>query len=218
MSNAEISSDSINLECEKAQKFTNELWEKIVKGSLFSYQKTDICDYLLYLFDKHSGGFLHKKSNADIEKMLRLSISKIKISRKNIAVKFMDESDRKAIFRDFLLSLSPKIEPSVVKESENGNLEFLIENNVLRDILEEKLKKHTNQSFTYALNKEKLEISCENFLTMIKKEVDDLEKSDEYERIVKGLEKRRTFLSVKKKAKKGVGFVRDFVPLIATII
>lgn len=201
-----------------AEKIAQELWNKIVNESLFSYQKTDICDYLLYLFDKHGGNFLHYKSNAENETLLKISTSKIKASRKNIFVKFMNEKDRQKIFKDFLLSLSPKNEQSIVKDGKNGNLEFLIENNVLRDILEEKLKKWTQNTFTYSLNKEKLEISCESFVTMVKKEVEKAEKLDEYELIVKDLEKRHTISSVKQLAKKGAKFIKDFAPLIAQIL
>lgn len=215
---SEHTENSQSIALDDPQKFAQNLWDKITKEALFSYQKADICDYLLYLFNKHGGDFLQDKSNADLEKMLKMSISKIKSSRKNISVKFMDDTDRGKIFKNFLRSLSPENKKSVVKEGANGNLEFVIENNVLKDILEAKLKKWVNETFTYTLNSERLIISCEAFLTMIKEEVvEDKKQYKEYERIVRDLEKRRTVSSVKDLAKKGIKFVRDFAPLIAMV-
>lgn len=72
----------------------------------------------------------------------------------------------------------------MVKEDKNGNLEFIIENNVLKDILEAKLKKWVNETFTYTLNSEKLSISCEAFLTMIKREVEEQGKKKNANRLL----------------------------------
>ena len=199
-------------------EFVEKLWTKIVSDRLFSYQKNDICDYLLYLFNKYGGDFLQYKSNADLEKMLKISISKIKSSRKNISVKFMNDKDKYEIFKNFLLSLSPENQKNMVKEDKNGNLEFIIENNVLKDILEAKLKKWVNETFTYTLNSEKLSISCEAFLTMIKREVEEQGKEKECEQAIKSLERTYTLSNLKTLAKKGIKFIRDFAPLVATLL
>ena len=59
---------------DNADKFANELWSKIVDDRLFSYQKNDICDYLLYLFNKHDKGkFLDMNSNAENERLLKMT-------------------------------------------------------------------------------------------------------------------------------------------------
>lgn len=42
-----------NSESTRALKFANELWSKIINDELFSRQKNDICDYVLYLFNKY---------------------------------------------------------------------------------------------------------------------------------------------------------------------
>ena len=201
---------------DNADKFANELWSKIVDDRLFSYQKNDICDYLLYLFNTHSKDkFLDTNLNEQNERLLKMSATKIKTSKKNIAVKFMDNKQYNQIFKDFLTSLATT---KSVKEKENGNLEFIIENNVLKDILEAKLKKWVNETFTYTLNSEKLSISCEAFLTMIKREVEEQGKEKECEQAIKSLERTYTLSNLKTLAKKGIKFVRDFAPLVATLL
>ncbi len=215
---SEHTENSQTISLNDPQEFAQKLWDKITKEALFSYQKADICDYLLYLFNKYGGDFLQYKSNADLEKMLKISISKIKSSRKNISVKFMNDKDKYEIFKNFLLSLSPENQKNMVKEDKNGNLEFIIENNVLKDILEAKLKKWVNETFTYTLNSEKLSISCEAFLTMIKREVEEQGKEKECEQAIKSLERTYTLSNLKTLAKKGIKFVRDFAPLVATLL
>ncbi len=72
--------------------FCNDLWRKITQERLFSYQKNDICDYVLYLFNKYdSAHFLDSHSNTENERLLKTTASKIKASKKNIAVKFMSD-------------------------------------------------------------------------------------------------------------------------------
>lgn len=105
---SEHTENSQTISLNDPQEFAQKLWDKITKEALFSYQKADICDYLLYLFNKYGGDFLQYKSNADLEKMLKISISKIKSSRKNISVKFINDKDKYEIFKNFLLSLSPE--------------------------------------------------------------------------------------------------------------
>lgn len=55
-------------------EFVEKLWSKIVDDRLFSYQKNDICDYLLYLFNKYDKGkFLDMNSNAENERLLTMT-------------------------------------------------------------------------------------------------------------------------------------------------
>lgn len=125
---------------------------KIINDELFSRQKNDICDYVLYLFNKYdSVHFLDSHSNAENERLLKTTTSKIKASKKNISVKFMSDIEYQQVFKDFLNSLANDNPKSIVKQKENGDLEFTIENNVLKDILESKLKKWANTTFTYTL-------------------------------------------------------------------
>ena len=164
-------------ESKSAVEFANALWREITKNQLLSKQKNDICDYLLYLFNKHdSAHFLDSRTNAENERLLQTTATKIKSTKKNISVKFMSETEYKQIFRDFLNSLNDK-NKHIVKEirpkdkDKEPYLEFIIENNVLKDMLEAKLKRCTGDTFSYTLNSEELEISFESFIKMIEMEV-----------------------------------------------
>lgn len=95
--------------------------------------------------------FLDSHSNVENERLLKTTASKIKASKKNISVKFMSDIEYQQVFKDFLNSLANDNPKSIVKQKENGDLEFTIENNILKDILESKLKKWANTTFTYTL-------------------------------------------------------------------
>lgn len=154
----------------KALEFTNELWGKVKENGFGAWSKNDISDYLLYLFNKHGGGFFDKNSNEQNERLLKTTAAKIKASKKNISVKFMDDDEYKDIFISFLRDLSNgKI---ILKESEKENrLEFVLEDKVVRDILNAKLKDSVRDSLDYYnLNTEKVEINATSFYIMLKKE------------------------------------------------
>lgn len=208
--------NSRQITLQKTDEFAKELWSKIVNERLFSYQKNDICDYLLYLFNKHDKGrFFDTNSNEQNERLLKTTAAKIKASKKNISVKFMNDTEYKGIFKDFLSSLANS---NMVKEMSDGKLEFVVENNVLKDMLGARLKKWVNETFTYTLNSEKLIISCEAFLTMIKKEVTEQGKEKECEQLMRSLERTYTLSNLKTLAKNGLKFIRDFAPLVVTLL
>ena len=184
MATKEIETAEIGLK--NAQDFANELWSKIVDERLFSYQKSDICDYLLYLFNAHSKDkFLDTNTNEQNERLLKMNASKIKASKKNIAVKFMNDGEYKGIFEKFLLDLSKGV--IVLRQSDkNDCLEFVLENKVTRDILNAKLKSSVSDVFNYpSINTEKVEISAENFVKMLKKEAEISGKTKEFNEITK---------------------------------
>ncbi len=218
---AKIFSDS---ESTRALKFANELWGKIVDDELFSRQKNDICDYVLYLFNKYdSAHFLDSLSNAENERLLKTTASKIKASKKNISVKFMNEAEYRQVFIDFLNSINDK-NRRIVKEirpkDENKEpyLEFIIENNVLKDMLEAKLKRCVGDTFTYTLNSEKLELSYESFITMIKKEMEVLGKASEYQSAIEPLESKYDINKLEDWVKAGIKAIKDYVPLIVELL
>ncbi len=165
---SKIFSDS---ESPRALKFANELWGKIIDDELFSRQKNDICDYVLYLFNKYdSAHFLDSLSNAENERLLKTTASKIKASKKNISVKFMNEAEYDEVFDDFLNDLDKRVKSNNLI-IENGKIKTTIENPALRDILSSKLKVITNDALDYSLNSEKVSISIKNFLAMLRNEV-----------------------------------------------
>ena len=105
----------------------------------------------IFLINMIRRTFLDSHSNVENERLLKTTASKIKASKKNISVKFMSDIEYQQVFKDFLNSLANDNPKSIVKQKENGDLKFTIENNVLKDILESKLKKWVNTTFTYTL-------------------------------------------------------------------
>ena len=154
-----------------ALEFANDLWSEIVDKALFSRPKNDICDYLLYLFNKHdSAHFLDSNTNEQNERLLKMNASKIKSSKKNIAIKFMDSDEYSDIFKDFLDELVKRARNNQL-DIKNGKINITIENTALRDILSAKLKDSVKTAPDYNTNSENVSISITNFLTMIRNEV-----------------------------------------------
>ena len=184
----------LNLNNPKA--FCDDLWHKIVDERLFSYQKNDICDYLLYLFNKHdSAHFLDSNSNEQNERLLKMNASKIKSSKKNIAIKFMDEGEYSDIFKDFLDELVERARNNQL-DIKNGKINITIENTALRDILSAKLKDSVKTAPDYNTNSENVSISITHFLTMIRNEVAN-ENQPKYDEMLEKLKSKYT----KEKAK-----------------
>lgn len=177
-----IFSDSESI---RALKFANELWGKIIDDELFSRQKNDICDYVLYLFNKYdSAHFLDSHTNAENERLLKTTASKIKASKKNISVKFMKETEYKGIFENFLSDFV--IGRIAIKDSnKSGYVKLVIENPVYRSVLESKLKEKVQENFEYSLNSESVEISCSAFITMLEMEANRLKTSANLDKVLK---------------------------------
>ena len=147
-------------ESNSALEFANALWSEITKNQLLSKQKNDICDYLLYLFNKHdSAHFLDSRTNAENELILRMPTTKIKTSKKNIFVKFMRENEQSEVFEMFLSDfVNGRI--AIKDANAKGRIKLVIENPVYRNVLESKLKERVQENFEYSLNSESVEISC----------------------------------------------------------
>lgn len=211
-------------ESKSAVEFANALWREITKNQLLSKQKNDICDYLLYLFNKHdSAHFLDSRTNAENERLLQTTATKIKSTKKNISVKFMSETEYKQVFRDFLNSLNDKNKHIVKEIRPKGDdaepyLEFIIENNVLKDMLEAKLKRCVGDTFSYTLNSEKLELSYESFIKMIEMEVRILDRTKDYESAIKSLKSEYRISKISDWAKAGIKAIKEYAPLIVALV
>ena len=206
-------SEKYKLTLSNPKAFCDDLWSAIVNNALFSRPKNDICDYLLYLFNKHdSAHFLDSNSNEKNERLLKINASKIKTSKKNIAIKFMDESEYKDIFEDFLRHFVENLKSKkiVVKDE---NFHFVIENRALRDILEAKLKDKAQDTLDYSLNGEKVFISIDSFFAMLKDRVPQ-NKIKQYESLIESI---KTTYEIKKGLKSIANMVA-FIADIATIL
>lgn len=194
-----------------ALTFTDELWQKIVQNGFGAFSKNDLCDYLLYLFNKHGGGFFDKNSNADNERLLKTTATKIKTSKKNIAVKFMSDSEYEKVFSDFLNDIANSqfvLRPS---NTQKGFLTLIIENKVIRDMLADKLKAITQDTLEYNLNTEKVSISIDSFIQMLAKELPENEQKD----LMKNVNSLKTKYKIS--SFKEIN-VKDYVNLVASLM
>ena len=163
---------------QNANELVKELWQAIMLKGFGAWSKNDICDYLLYLFNTHSKEkFLDMNSNAENERLLKMNASKIKASKKNISVKFMEEGEYRGIFDKFLLALSQgKI--ALKSGSKKGYFKMTLENPVFQSALEARLKEVVKESFDLPqFNTEKVEIPCVDFISVLEAEAKQRGKS-----------------------------------------
>ena len=115
----------------QADAFTQELLQFIINTGVGTYSKTDIYDYIVYLANKHSSNsFFDINSNFDNAVLFKVSETKIKNMRQNIALKFKGE-ERTNVYYDFFSKLkSESIKVQIPSNSDEyilfiGTLGFL---------------------------------------------------------------------------------------------
>ena len=151
-------------------KLAEELVAEITTNGLYGRSKTDFYDYVLYLLDRHdSGHFLSRSGNAENERLLKVSATRIKAAKKNISVKFMSNEEYDRIFLDFLARIASGALPSLSDRDDSYTM--VIEDIALRSILEAKLKRTANTTLDYHLNTELVTISHGAFVAMLSAEM-----------------------------------------------
>ena len=158
----------MNFKSNNADKFLQELWTKISEYSLLNASKNDIGDYLIYLLNKYcefngNERFFDTLPNATLERVLKINASKIKTSKRNIAVKYLSNIEYNTLFNDFLKKIADK---NYKISTEGDKLVFIIDNPAMRDYLEARLKE-LNDTFDYTLNSEKVKVSIKSFFKML---------------------------------------------------
>ena len=191
-----------------ALKFANDLWSEIVDKALFSRPKNDICDYLLYLFNKHdSAHFLDSNSNEKNERLLKMNASKIKSTKKNIAIKFMDSDEYEKIFNTFInKEFKEKLNTKKVL-IKGDKFYFVIENRALRDIIEARLKDKAQDTLDYSFNSERVFVSIDSFFAILEDKVPE-DKIESYKATINKLKR-------KYKIKKGIEILSITASFIA---
>ena len=158
-----------------ADKFLNELWQRINEYSLLNASKNDIGDYIIYLLNKHcvyvekdgeKERFFDKLPHAKIEKILKINSARIKSAENNIKIKYADDIDENSLFDDFINDLlDGKI---VLRKAGDEKIKFVIENKAKRSIIETKLKELCADTLDSSFNSEIVTIDIKNFLKMLK--------------------------------------------------
>ena len=158
-----------------ADKFLNELWQRINEYSLLNASKNDIGDYIIYLLNKYcvyvekdveKERFFDKLSHAKIEKILKINSARIKSAQNNIKIKYADDIDENSLFDDFINDLLD--EKIVLRKAGDEKIKFVIENKAKRSIIEAKLKYLCNDTLDSSFNSEIVTIDIKNFLKMLK--------------------------------------------------
>ena len=158
-----------------ADKFLNELWQRINEYSLLNASKNDIGDYIIYLLNKYcvyvkkdveKERFFDKLSHAKIEKILKINSARIKSAQNNIKIKYADDIDENSLFDDFINDLlNDKIK---LRKAGDEKIKFVIENKAKRSIIEAKLKELCADTLDSSFNSEIVTIDIKNFLKMLK--------------------------------------------------
>lgn len=209
------------IKAQNAPKLVDELWRGIMRNGFGAWSKNDLCDYLLYLFNKYDEEhFFDKNSNEKNERLLKISSAKIKASKANISVKFLDDTEYEGVFEEFLQAFADN--RIAIKDGTQGKLKLTIENPVFRKALEYRLKERVQESFDYNLNSEKVEISCEAFIAMLESEAKRLKSSDKLDKILQESKAINTSQNVKDFIDKvvntpndfGAGFLKGFIPKV----
>ncbi len=155
---------NIDLETINSEEFTKDLLTSISELGLYTYSKTDLCDYIIYLANKHDQNhFFDNNSNADNARLLKVKESKIKSLRLNIGLKFKNE-DADETLKRFL----KKITDDKITIIDNENFfQFFIEDPFIRMVFESKLKDLEGVTLDYSFNTERVKIEKEHFLSLL---------------------------------------------------
>lgn len=148
------------------EKFIGELWDEIKANGVYGRSKNDFYDYILYLLNKYDANhFLSSNDNATNERLLKITAARIKTAKKNISVKFMDNSEYEKIFQNFIQRIANGNIPSL--EDNGKSYTMVIEDTALRSIIEAKLKRIANTTLDYKLNTELVTISHKAFVELL---------------------------------------------------
>ena len=209
MENKDKIIESINTDA-----FVKDLMHFIFDYGLGTYSKTDTYDYLVYLANKHSKeAFFDTNSNFDNALLFKVSETKIKNSRQNIALKFKGE-ERQNIYADFLSKLR------------DGKIKVKFEDDELFSLFieypfENLLKKTQGITADYSFNRELIKVNRKDFLTALVSESVGGDK----DAFVKALQKQLTVEKLKKLGIKTVDTLVSnlnisdlFMPIVTTAL
>lgn len=202
-----------------AEAFVKDLMHFIFDYGLGTYSKTDTYDYLVYLANKHSkDSFFDSNSNFDNALLFKVSETKIKNTRQNIALKFKG-GERQNVYADFLSKLCD--ERIKVKFDDDELFSFFIEDPFVRMTFENLLKKTQGITADYSFNRELIKVNRKDFLTALVSE----SVKDDTDAFVKTLQKQLTTEKLKKLGIKTLDILASnlnisdlFMPIIKTAL
>lgn len=154
------------------KEFISEVWNEIKTNGMYGRSKNDFYDYVLYLLNKHdTNHFFSSNDNATNERLLKINATRIKSAKKNISVKFMNDSEYEKIFSDFIQNIADGKLPTLSDDGKSYTM--VIEDVALRSIIETKLKHTANTTLDYKLNNELVSIEHKAFIEMLADEINN---------------------------------------------
>ena len=154
--------------------FTEEVLTKIFEIGYGTLSKNDLYDFILYCANRHSKSrFLDSQSNYKNALLLKISETRVKNLKLNIALKYKTNDEKEATMQIFLLRICKK-EIKIIDQKDK--FEFFLEDTFFRMQFENVLKIKEGVTFEYKQNKEIVEIEKIYMLSLIKeisKETDD---------------------------------------------
>ena len=158
-------------------QLVEDLWNEIKSTGLYVRKGNEFYDYVLYLLNKYDENhFFFTNDNADNERLLKIENSQVKDAKKNISVKFMDDSEYNAIFLDFVKRLSKGKLPNLADDGESYTM--VVEDIATRDAIETRLKRVANTTLKYNQNTELVSISHESLMKLLAAEVESANSAD----------------------------------------
>ncbi|MCI5969027.1 hypothetical protein [Helicobacter sp.] len=152
--------------------------------------KNHLYDYLLYLLNKYDENhFFDNNTNAQNERLLKITASKIKNAKKNISVQFMNDEEYENIFEQFIREIFHK---NILRYS-NGKIKITLENPSMQSMLESKLKVYAGEGFEYNLNRESVEVSVVAFMVMLdstQNQLNDEKLKNKIQELIKEIKKK----------------------------
>lgn len=158
-------------------QLVEDLWNEIKSTGLYVRKGNEFYDYVLYLLNKYDENhFFSTNDNADNERLLKIEDSQLKDAKKNISVKFMDDSEYNAIFLDFVKRLSNDKLPNLADDGESYTM--VVEDIATRNAIETRLKRVANTTLKYNQNTELVSISHESLMKLLAAEVESANSAD----------------------------------------
>lgn len=151
------------------EKFCNELQDFYFKYPYGSIPKSDLQEFILYLFNEHSGGYLLQLSDFELEIMLKTSRARVQTIRNNLRLKYGKQyiPTSENLLNNFL-----EMQKELITYSD-GTISLVIKDPIMREHLEYELGKQLGITFEYNRNRSLVQLDAGDFLKLLQGLISD---------------------------------------------
>jgi hypothetical protein len=193
----------VSIKGESAEKFVAELQAKINQTGYNILSKTDLYDYLLYLFNKHNTRHFLDESNYHNAFALRITESRVKAAKLNIALKYKTIEERRESFILFLQRLC-----GIKIVEKDDCFTFFIDDPCARIELESFLKEKLGMTLDYGENRERVKLEKFAFLYILM-EYSNTSETSFVDTLKKELENKEIVIKRKKSTEEFLEWLKD---------